>query len=148
MSHRTACPWSRSLARALGVVVMTGLAGCEAIDQVAHMPSTSSRRAAMHEREETMRNRFVENGDSKAIRWLLANVVDEGMEKDEVSRILGQQGEFVEADNFVKTKDSAFHVDDKTWRWGPDDHGRAYFLVFRDRKLVNYDPAQYASLGE
>ncbi|MCC7424954.1 MAG: hypothetical protein IT428_32180 [Planctomycetaceae bacterium] len=141
MSHRTIQVPFRLLVR--GLALTAALAGCNAVEQMSRMPSSSARRAAMHEREETMRHRFVENGDTAAIRWLLANVVDEGMDVEEVGRILGQPGEYVEADNFVKTKDSAYYLDDRTYRWGPDDHGRAYFLVFRDRKLVNYDPAQY-----
>lgn len=117
--------------------------GCEVIDQVVHMPTPSARRAEREEKEESMRRRFVVDDDSKAIRWLMANSIVEGMELEEVNRMLGKDGEFVISDNFVKTKSSGFRLEDKTYRWGPDDHGRAYFLVFRDRKLVNFEPAQY-----
>lgn len=148
MSPRTSRPSNRLLTGGISLALLAGLSGCGAIEQVANMPSSSQRRATMRKREVAMRDRYAEKGDTKAIRWLLANVVEEGMEVEEVSRILGQQGEYVAADNFVKTKNSGFHVDDKTYRWGPDDHGRAYFLVFRDRQLVNHTPAQYAAIGE
>ena len=105
--------------------------------------AASRRISAQRSRENERREAFLTSGDTRAIRWLLAHGVREGMKVDEVGRILGQPGEREFADKFIKSGPGHFLVDDETYRWGPDDHGRSYFLVFREGKLINFDPSSY-----
>lgn len=122
---------------------MAAVAGCESLEPFNNIALSRQRREANRAKAVEMREKYLTTGDTRAIRWLLANSIDEGMEVDEINRILGQDGELETADRFVKTGKITYHVDDVTYRWGPDDHGKTYFLVFRDGKLVNFEPAHY-----
>lgn len=127
----------------VATLALFAAAGCGLLDQATGVQSTSRRQSAIRQQENERREAFLTNGDSSAIRWLLAHRVREGMKVDEVNRILGQDGERELSDGFIKTGPGNFQLDDVTLRWGPDSRGRSYFLVFREGKLVNFDHTAY-----
>jgi hypothetical protein len=89
------------------------------------------------------RERFLADGDAQAVRWLLANRVGSGMTRDEVNDALGQHGERVYDDDWLKSGTPGVLGTDHAYRWGPDSDGQTYYLFFRDDRLVNHDPAEY-----
>jgi hypothetical protein len=82
-------------------------------------------------------------GDNEAIRWLLANRVESGMTLDEVESALGTDGEPVAGAAFKNRGGNQFHVTDEVYKWGPDSAGQAYYLVFRENLLFNFDRRQF-----
>lgn len=131
-------------------VVLSALAacgatcGCGVMDQATGVTAMSRRIAEERHQEERYREAFLVDGDAKAIAWLLTHRVQDGMNIDEVNRILGQDGERELSDSGLK-KHAGYRVDDVTYRWGPDDRGRVYYLMFRDDRLVNFRPEKYAA---
>lgn len=89
------------------------------------------------------RSRFQQNGDPESFRWLLAHHVKPGMSLSEVGEALGSAGERVWDDTRFKTGEGRYFQTDETYRWGPDSGGSSAYLIFREGKLVNYDPRQY-----
>ena len=65
------------------------------------------------------------------------------MSPSEVSEMIGEEGQRIQDDGWVTNDGGSFHVGDDTFKWGPDGRGNSYFLVFRDRKLVNFDPGEF-----
>ena len=63
----------------------------------------------------------------------------------EVDDVLGEAGQREFEDRKLKAGNPAFRANDKAYRWGPDSSGRAIFLIFRDGKLLNYDPKEFAA---
>ncbi len=138
----------RRIDRWLACLLLTACSACSVIDQMTGVEATSRRASAGRHAEEERREAFLRDGDAKAIRWLLAHRVEEGMKLEEVNRILGQDGEREYSDRFVKSGPANFHLDDETYRWGPDDRGRSYYLIFREGQLCNYDPSLYRTTSE
>lgn len=93
--------------------------------------------------QEQYRERFVMEGDSQAVRWLLKNSIASGMELNDVNQILGQKGVRQFDDGWIKNHGGTFRQSDKVYKWGPDSEGKAYMLVFRDDHLVNFNPGDY-----
>jgi len=102
-----------------------------------HRPDEPAQEAAEH------RRRFQQQGDPESFRWLLANGVASGMSLSDVEHALGSGGERVWDDQRFKTGAGRYHQTDETYKWGPDSEGSSAFLIFRDGKLVNYDPKAY-----
>ena len=90
-----------------------------------------------------MRMDFQSSGSSSAIRWLLAHHVEQGMSPGGVAEVLGDAGRRVHDDGWITNDGGTFQVGDETYKWGPDSQGNGYFLVFREGKLVGFDPAQF-----
>ena len=90
-----------------------------------------------------MRTEYQQTGSPEAIRGLLARCVEQGMSPGEVSEILGEPGQRVYDDGWITNDGGVYQVGDEAYKWGPDGRGTSYFLVFRDRRLVNFDPAQF-----
>lgn len=82
-------------------------------------------------------------GDAAAIRWLLAHRIESGMTLDEVEAELGTDGEPVHGAAFKNKGGTRFQVTDSVYKWGPDAKGDAYYLVFRDERLLNFDRRQF-----
>jgi hypothetical protein len=129
----------------VGAAVLAALlallaAGCEMPDL-----ARGSRERALAEASEATehREKFIAQGDPQSVRWLLANRVGSGMTRGEVNDILGQHGERVFEDNWLKSGTSGVRETDEAYRWGPDSEGQTYYLFFRDDRLVNHDPAVY-----
>jgi hypothetical protein len=96
--------------------------------------------------EQTQRTKFQTEQSSEAVRWLLSHKVRQGMSLQDVAGILGEEGAPVDADNWIKNDGVGYQVGDETYRWGPDDRGNSYYLVFRHNKLVNFDPAEFRDM--
>jgi hypothetical protein len=43
----------------------------------------------------------------------------------------------------LKTNNNAYRSSDKMYAFGPDSKSRTYFLVFRDNRLVGFDPKEF-----
>lgn len=93
--------------------------------------------------EETHRREFQKSRSPKEMNWLLRNSINAGMAVSEVSKVLGEEGRRVYDDGWIKRGGGHYQSGDKAWKWGPDREGRSVFLVFRDGKLVNYDPNEF-----
>lgn len=91
------------------------------------------------------RQAFQETRSPEHLNWLLANCVETGMSPADVSRILGEDGTRLHGDGWVKNKSSQYLVDDETWKWDADRDGRSLLLVFREGRLVNFDPSEFAA---
>jgi hypothetical protein len=118
----------------------TLLCGCSTIDQqvLTWMPAPP-----LDGKADEMRMEYQESGSPAAIRWLLAHSVKQGMEPAEVGEALGDTGRRVEDDGWIKNDGGRFQVGDQAYKWGPDNDGNSYFLVFRDHKLVNFNPREF-----
>jgi len=107
--------------------------------------------ARQKEEEERHRKRFQEGRDPEAMCWLLANRVESGQSPMDVGRVLGEQGERVVNDGWIKNDGGYYQTGDECWKWGPDREGHSVLLVFREGRLVNFDPREfqdYASRGK
>jgi hypothetical protein len=100
--------------------------------------------ASAEKTEQEYRRQYQAERDPQALGWLLANRIRQGMSVGEVNEFLGQDGEREFDDRKLKTGNPAYRADDIAYRWGPDSGGRAVYLLFRDGKLLNYDPQQFA----
>jgi hypothetical protein len=98
--------------------------------------------AGVEAETETYRSRYQLDRAQDAARWLLANRVRQGMSPGDVAEIFGEQGERVYEDEWLKTE-GQYQVGDETYKWGPDDHGTSYYLMFRSGRLANFDANQF-----
>ena len=89
------------------------------------------------------RSRYLAERSQASARWLLAHRVKQGMSPRDVAGVFGEAGERVYEDEWLKTGGGNYQLGDETYKWGPDDHGTSYFLMFRGGKLVNFDGAQF-----
>lgn len=128
----------------LAVILFAPAIGCEtpAGPQfqwwATHRPDEPAQQAAEHRRQ------FQQQGEQESFRWLLANAVASGMTLSDVEHALGSEGERVWDDERFKTGGTGrYQQTDETYKWGPDSSGSSAFLIFRDGKLVNYDPKAY-----
>ena len=104
----------------------------------SHRLDEPAQKAAEHRRQ------FQQQGDAESFRWLLGNAIASGMTLSDVEHALGSEGERVWDDQKFKTGGAGrYQQTDETYKWGPDSGGSSAFLVFRDEKLVNYDPKAY-----
>jgi hypothetical protein len=92
---------------------------------------------------EAHRGRYQQERAQDAARWLLANRVKQGMSPRDVAEIFGEQGERIYEDEWLKTDAGQYQVGDETYKWGPDDHGTSYYLMFRAGRLANFDAEQF-----
>lgn len=123
------------------LTIAIGMIGCESFRApLARMMNGPG--ATIAEAEER-RDAFRSDGDPDAIRWLLANEVSNGMPLTDVETTLGLAGEPVHDASWKSSGGTRFQVTDTVYKWGPDAEGRAYYLVFRDDLLVNYDRREY-----
>jgi len=99
--------------------------------------------AGIEAETETHRSRFQQERAHDDARWLLANRVRQGMSPGDVAGIFGVAGEPVYEDEWLKAGGGQYQLDDETYKWGPDDHGTSYYLMFRGGKLANFDPNQF-----
>ena len=125
--------------RVMFPVLVLVASGCPSDGELLQRgPSTS----ALAETEE-QRSRYLAERTQASARWLLANRVKQGMSPGDVAEVFGEAGERVYEDEWLKTGDGNYQIGDETYKWGPDDHGTSYFLMFRGGKLVNFDGGEY-----
>ena len=121
--------------------------GCEAL-QEAGVPGMEPfiDDTARREEEERHREKFLDQKDPQALKWLLENRIHSGMTVEDVNRIIGEPGEREFSDRWIKNDgDGRYRASDKVYRWGPDNEGRSIYLVFRENLLVNFDSQDYAN---
>lgn len=75
--------------------------------------------------------------------WLLAHCVAPGMSYKEVCRALGEEGSPEANDRWIKTRGTTYQVGDDTYCFGPDSEGQSVYLVFREDKLIGFDPEAF-----
>ncbi|MHC4877807.1 MAG: hypothetical protein ACYTGL_15205 [Planctomycetota bacterium] len=136
---------SRTSRSVVLLVTMTlPVAGCSSFDasssKLAHLfdPETQQRE------EEARREQFQTTRSTADMHWLLRNHVENGMTPSEINRVLGEDGTRVFEDGWIKNHGGHYHAGDNTWKWGPDRAGNSIYLVFRDNKLVNFNPDEFA----
>ncbi len=137
--HRHGRRWSVGWLLLVAAVVC----GCETFQSSflsAVLNLSPSRRAA---EEEAFRREYQETHSAAAMQWLLANCVHSGMTLEEVNRVLGEEGVREYDDLPIKTNGGFYRADDVVYRWGPDNQGHSVYLVFRDGRLVNFDPDEF-----
>lgn len=119
--------------------------GCQLVD--AYIPGyttwTATAAKEAQELEQEHRKRFQLEGDPESIRWLKANRLKQGMPLGDVNQILGMDGTPVSDRRRFIEKNSLYQNSDRLYKWGPDSRGNSHFLVFRNDRLVNYDPKEF-----
>ena len=78
-----------------------------------------------------------------SLKWLLANRIETGMSPSEVNQVLGEQGTREYDDRWIKTHGGHYRSGDRVYKWSPDSEGNSLYLVFRDGRLVNFDPDKF-----
>lgn len=101
------------------------------------------RSGSSHKDEETHRQKYQKDRDPAELQWLLANKIESGMTVSEVSRTIGEDGRRLYDDNWIKTGGGYYQSGDEVWKWNPDRNGQSLILVFREGRLVNFDPTDY-----
>jgi hypothetical protein len=129
----------RTIAHSVALLVLVSLGCAEEGRQLFQ----SGPVANVEAETESYRGRFQQERAQDAARWLLANRVRQGMSPGDVADIFGEQGERVYEDEWLKSGGGQFQVGDETWKWGPDDHGTSYYLMFRSGRLTNFNPDQF-----
>ena len=118
--------------------------GCEALQQSSLYRMTPfATKSDYTAVEAEHRQKFVQERDPEALRWLLSHRVHNEMSVEEVSQVLGESGERRHDDRDYKTNGGYYQLTDVAYQWGPDRRGRTVILFFRDGKLVNFDPAEF-----
>lgn len=93
--------------------------------------------------EEEHRRNYQSTRDPDELKWLLVNRISSGMTVSEVGRVIGEEGRRLEDDNWIKTGGGYYQSGDEVWKWEQDRNGQSLILVFRDGRLVNFDPTVY-----
>ena len=92
--------------------------------------------------EQSKRDQFVLERDHKALFWLLANRIENGMNLADVEMAMGEPGELETGMGHLKTG-GLYQTTDLAYKWGPDLSGYTAILFFRDGKIVNFNPKEY-----
>ena len=126
-------------------VTLLVVGGCSAVGEngKSMFPTfeTEEQRAT---EEETHRLSFQESRKPADFRWLLSHRIESGMSPLEVGKVFGENGKRNEKDGWLKKHDTNYRVGDVSYKWGPDNLGNSALLVFRDEKLLNFDPNEFA----
>ncbi|HTI50818.1 MAG TPA: hypothetical protein VL475_07700 [Planctomycetaceae bacterium] len=130
-----------------GILLATTLSGCETPGWAQRLDDafSASPRDKGHARdeEERQRKKYAGSRDREALHWLLRHRVDSGMSYHEVCRTLGEDGVRESRDNWIKNNGGNYQVGDDVYAFGPDNKGQTLYLVFREDKLVNFDPKEF-----
>lgn len=121
----------------LVVGLVVGLAGCGQTGGFLLMNADSQRGT---EAEEVFhREEYLGTHSADSLRWLLLNRLRNGMSKNQVDAVIGEEGEREFRDQEILGEGGLYRSDDIVYRWGPDRDGNSYLLVFRDDHLVNFE---------
>lgn len=138
--------WSDGFPSPAGISLLVCLfAGCAGVNLQDALLGASSRPAATAAEISERRTAYLIDRDPAAFRWLLSTQLENGMSVTAVSDVLGEQGELYTDDRELKTHGGQYHQTDVAYRWGPDSRGRSVILLFRDGKLIHFDPAEFRS---
>lgn len=122
-----------------------GLLGCETFDGIQWPGMAGYSDSKREATTATYRERYLSTRDPEHLAWLLRKRLEVGMSLGEVEQILGEQGE--RQFNDVAYKNSGAGIvrsGDASYKWGPTSDGTSVILFFRDKRLINYDPEEYA----
>lgn len=128
----------------LSLFVIASLLGCETIESSSlgrMLPFGKKNNLAPQEAEQ--RQKFMNERDPDAFRWLLSHRIHNEMTAEQVAHVLGESGERRLDDREYKTNGGFYHMTDVGYQWGPDRTGHTVVLFFRDGKLINFDPAEF-----
>jgi len=89
------------------------------------------------------REEFRRTQSPEAFCWMLANCVENGLPREDIEKVLGQKGKYEPSDRLLKSHNKFYRRGDKVYSYGPDNKGRAYYLVYRDNRLVGFDRKQF-----
>ncbi len=120
------------------------LTGCSSFDASSGQFASLFDPETQQREEESRREQFQATRSTTDMHWLLRHRVENGMTPTEINRVLGEDGTRVFEDGWIKNRGGHYHAGDDTWKWGPDRAGNAVYLVFRDNKLVNFNPDEFA----
>ncbi|MDA0281735.1 MAG: hypothetical protein O3B13_02320 [Planctomycetota bacterium] len=137
---------SVSYSAAYGLLILIAVSGCGTFT-VAKLPDLSAffdSNSGVRD-EETHRLEYQESRHPDELKWLLANRLHSGMTVSEVSRTIGERGQRLYDDSWVKKGGGYYQSGDEAWKWAQDRNGQSLILVFRDGHLVNFDPVTYRS---
>jgi len=118
------------------LALMIQLTGCSVMDSLINL---TQQEETLFAESEKRREEFLIERTEESIKWLLSNLAKNGMSKEDIDRIIGEQGERVFDDTNVLSGDGLYRSDDLVYSWGPDKQGHSYMLVFRDDKLINFE---------
>jgi hypothetical protein len=93
--------------------------------------------------QEKHRKDYQTNRKPGAIRWLLGNAIENGMSLKQVNHLLGEEGVREQNSQWIKKGHPEYRVTDVIYHYGPDSQGTAYYLAFREGKLVFFDPSEF-----
>ncbi len=74
---------------------------------------------------------------------MMAHRLENGMSRGQVEKVIGQAGRFEVNDRHFKSNSKAFQTGDKTYAFGPDSKGHAYYLMFRENNLVGFNSEDF-----
>lgn len=119
-------------------------AGCESPDGARFQSLIPVFHAdKLAQQEEEFRKDYQKRRSKKAMRWLLANRVKSGMSHEDVGHILGEDGVREVNDKWIKANVGVYRVDDVSYRFGPDAEGHSVYMVFRDDRLIHFNPDDF-----
>jgi hypothetical protein len=125
------------------LAAITAAGGCQSVAE-----SSSRKWAKMGDQDapvrtlQSERGRYQADRDPAAMRWLLAHQIQSHMTVADINNVFGEDGTRVYDDAWLK-KGNGYRTDDVVFRWGPDKNGRNIYLVFREKRLINFDPKEY-----
>ena len=133
----------------LAVLAVGAASGCQSLHD-AGVPGMAAflNSETQSKEEERHRTSYQTSRDPSEMRWLLRNKVYSGMSPSEVSKIIGDEGERVYDDGWVKNEGGYYQASDEVWKWGPDRKGQSVMLVFRENELLNFDPTEFEDTPE
>ena len=137
-------PSTSSMLLALSLLSFALLVGCGSIEQTSlarMLPFGNKTNVSPQETEQ--RQKFMNERDPDAFRWLLSHRIHTEMTPEQVAHVLGESGERRFDDREYKTNGGFYQMTDVGYQWGPDRKGHTVVLFFRDGKLINYDPAEF-----
>lgn len=126
---------------AVVLFLIAGATGCSTL-RLPDVDEMLGNDNSLKEEEEHRRN-YQSNRDPADLRWLLANRISSGMSVFEVSRVVGEEGRRIYDDNWIKNGGGYYQTGDEAWKWEQDRNGQSLILVFREGRLVNFDPSNY-----
>ncbi|MFT5092730.1 MAG: hypothetical protein ACI93T_001551 [Porticoccaceae bacterium] len=138
-----------SVAAALTVSLTLFVTGCGtvSIPKLPDIDDMFGEKSSLRETEQHRQN-YQSTRDPDDLRWILANRISSGMSVTEVGRFIGEEGRRIHDDNWIKKGGGHYQSGDKAWKWEQDRNGQSLILVFREGRLVNFDPSAYAEQAD
>lgn len=135
--------FKRMLAAGVLGAAATAFWGCESLGKTNPDAITkTSADSGPKKTPDSQRRLYQSDRDPVALRWLLSHCVHRQMTVKEISVVLGEDGTRVHDDTWLK-RGNGYREDDTVYRWGPDKNGRDIYLVFRNARLINFDPSEF-----